>query len=380
MITHRSILDVWRNPRLKLVAVAAVLLLVASACGDDDTTDTTATATTQATTAATEAPTTTAAPVELDTVRYNLGWIPFTTSTGFWVGQRLGFYEEAGINLEIVPYANTAPDSLVDAGTVECGENYPDYQALAIVGAGMNETSIMTIGQMGLASVTVLETSDIQRPRDLDGKVYGGFGAIGEQEYIEALIQADGGVGDFTLVNLQASTYDALVSGQVDFVIGFDNYEVIDAELRGAPLRVFRYDDYGIPPTYSALVSCNRDWLEANPDVARRFVEATIRSWQWANDNPDDAVEILIEENIDTFTDDFGKEWMREGQRWQTENQWNFDENGNIGCQKPEIFIDGSQWLFDAGVYTDADGNPLTEAPDATSFYTNEFLPDYCNA
>jgi ABC-type nitrate/sulfonate/bicarbonate transport system substrate-binding protein len=223
-----------------------------------------------------------------------------------------------------------------------------------------------------------MESSDIMRPADLDGKIYGGWGAVGEQEYIEALIQADGGQGDFTFVGLAASTHEALISEQVDFVIGFDNYEVIDSELRGTPIRQFHYADYGIPPTYAGLITCNNDWLDENPDVARRFVEATARAWKWAHENPDEAVAILIEENPGMFPDDHSVEWMKQGQHWQTDNEWNLDEDGNVGCQRPEIFIDGSQWLFDAGVYTDADGNPLTEAPDATAFFTNEYLPDYC--
>ena len=77
------------------------------------------------------------------------------------------------------------------------------------------------------------DRADITSPRDLDGKIYGGFGGPARNRRCGAVIQAAGGRGEFTTVVLGTAAYEALYAGQVDFTEPFVAWEGIEAELRG---------------------------------------------------------------------------------------------------------------------------------------------------
>ena len=123
----------------------------------------------------------------------------------------------------------------------------------------------MAILQKTASAIGVLADGPIQRPRDLDGKTYAGFGYPNEVPTLKAVIQADGGTGDFTVATLDAAAYEALYNKQADFTIPFTAWEGVEAEQRGIGLRYFQFADYGFPEFYQVVLACDRQWLEREP-------------------------------------------------------------------------------------------------------------------
>jgi ABC-type nitrate/sulfonate/bicarbonate transport system substrate-binding protein len=102
------------------------------------------------------------------TVRLALDWTPNTDHTGFFVARHRGGYAAAGINLQILPYATSAPETLLAAHQAECGISFQDSLTFAVA-AGADIVSVAAILQRTASAIGVLADSPITRPRDLDG-------------------------------------------------------------------------------------------------------------------------------------------------------------------------------------------------------------------
>lgn len=314
-------------------------------------------------------PTPTAEPT---VVRLALDWTPNTNHTGFYVARSLGWYADAGVELDVLPYGGTAPEAVLAAGQADCGISFQDSLTFAVA-AGAPIRSVMAILQHTAQEIAVLESSAITRPRQLDGKTYAGFGYPNEVPTLEAVIRADGGKGAFDVVTLDTAAYEALYQGRADFVITFSAWEGVEAELRGIPLRTFAFTDYGFPDFYQVVLACNTDWLAANPDAARAFVGATVRGFELAASNPDEAATILVQENPGVF--DANTELPLASARFMSENGLLVDAAGKVGGQTLDEWTGYSSFLYEQGLLTGADGKPLAAAPDYASLFTNDFLP-----
>jgi NitT/TauT family transport system substrate-binding protein len=341
-----------------------VALLLVAACG--------APATSSA--PGTEAPSgsagSSAAP--LGTVRLALDWTPNTNHTGFFVAQAKGWYREAGVELQVLPYATTTPEALLAAGQAECGISFQDALTFAAA-AGAPIVSTMAILQHTAQEIAVLASSDIQRPRDLDGRTYAGFGYPNEEPTLRSVIKADGGSGTFTTVTLDTAAYEALFAKRADFVITFTAWEGIEAGLRDIDLRTFAFTDYGFPDFYQVVLACDRRWLDREPDLARAFLEATVRGFEFADDDPDAAAALLVKANPGIF--DGNPTLPAQSQRFLADGGYLHDDEGAIGRQTLETWQGYSGFLYDQGLLAGVDGKPLAAPPDYATLFTNDFLP-----
>jgi len=306
------------------------------------------------------------------TVRLALDWTPNTDHTAFFVAQHQGWYADAGIKLQILPYATATPETLMAAHQAECGISFQDSLTFAVA-AGADLQSVAAILQKTASAIGVLADGPLKRPRDLDGKTYAGFGYPNEVPTLKAVIQADGGKGDFTVATLDAAAYEALYQHKADFTIPFTAWEGVEATQRNIPLRYFHFSDYGFPEFYQVVLACDRQWLDANPDAARRFVATTAKGMQFSNDHPDDAAAMLVEQNPGVF--DANPGLPKASQEFLASGGYLVDANGTAGTQTLERWTAYSKFLYDQGLLADANGKPLTAPLDYGKLFTNDFLP-----
>ncbi len=306
------------------------------------------------------------------TVRLALDWTPNTDHTGFFVAQEKGWYAAAGIRLQVLPYASATPETLLAAHQAECGVSFQDSLTFAVA-AGADIVSVAAILQKTASAIGVLAAGPIQRPKDLDGRIYAGFGYPNEVPTLTAVIKADGGTGKFTVATLNSAAYEALYNKQADFTIPFTAWEGVEADLRGIDLRYFLFSDYGFPEFYQVVLACDRTWLEKDPDAARRFVAATVQGFDFAAKEPDAAAAILMSANAGVF--DSNKALPAASQRYLVDGGYLLDADGKFGTQTLARWEGYSGFLYDQGLLVDAAGKRLTTPPDYASLFTNEFLP-----
>ena len=304
------------------------------------------------------------------TIRFALDWSPNTNHTGLFVAQQRGWFEEAGLDVEILPYNNTAVDTIVDAGNAEFGISTHNSSTFSRA-SGAHTISVFAPLQKWATGIGVrADRRDITSPKDLDGKTYAGFGDPGEEKTLEQVIRNDGGTGEFTSVTLGTSAYEAVYSGQADFTVSYLAWEGIEAEHRGTPMRYFHYTDFGFPEAYAIVVDANEDWLADNPDRAAALVTALQRGYQAAADDPDAAARDLLAANPGAFNDE---QLVFESQRMLA-GQYMKDADGRVGRQTLEQWAGNSGFLYRSGLLTGPDGAPLTTEPDWSTYFTNDYL------
>ena len=371
--------------RTSLIATLAVVALVGAGCTSSPSATPSPTASSSAPSATPSAsgpgtPASSATPpasptpdvAHPDIVRFALDWTPNTDHTGLYVAQAKGWYHDAGIDLQILPYSSLVPETLMANGQADCGISFQDSLTFAVA-AGARIKSVMAVLQHTASAIAVLADSGITRPRQLDGKTYAGFGYPNEVPTLKAVIQADGGTGDFKVVVADSTAYEALYSHKADFTIPFLAWEGVEATERGIALRTFAFTDYGFPDFYQVVVACSDDWLTAHADAARRFVGATQRGYALAASDPDAASAMLIAQNPGVF--DANPKLPVDSQRFLASGGYLVDASGTVGTQTLAEWTAYSKFLYDQGLLTGPDGKPLTAPPDYASLFTNEFLP-----
>ncbi len=351
-----------RSSKLRwfLVAIAAALPLLIAACGGGSS-------------SSSGSESTESGGGETQDVSFQLDWTPNTNHTGLYVAQEKGFYEEAGINLKILPYSNAAADTIVGAGKADCGISFQENVPLAVA-AGTKEISVMTVVQHQVNELIVKQDSKFKSPKDLSGGTYGGFGLPYEQPMVDQMIEFDGGKGEVKNVILNTGAYEAVYNGDVDTSLAFRTWELIQAEEEGIELRKFPVTEYGVPDFYNVVVVCNDGWLEANPELAKKFVQATAKGYEFAVEDPKAAAKILIDANPGVFP----SESLVYASAEMLAKDYYLDEEGVFGCQTESRWQEGTDWLFEKGIIAGADGNPVAEAPALDTLYTSEYEPEAC--
>jgi ABC-type nitrate/sulfonate/bicarbonate transport system substrate-binding protein len=306
---------------------------------------------------------------EPTTVSFALDWVPNTNHTGFYVADARGYYAEEGVQLEILPYNNVSPDTLVGSAQANFGISFGTSIPFSVL-AGEPIASVLPITQQPIGALVYLNGGEIARPADLDGKTYAGFGAPYEEPIIKQVIQADGGAGDFEIVTLDTFAYEAVLSEQADFAWAFVTWEGVDFKLRGEDFGEFHFEDYGFPTWYEVVLMGNTEWMAENPDVASGFVRATKRGFEDVIADPEGTADILVEKNPDSLGE--SQELARASSTLLAEN-YLLDADGNFGTQVLETWTNFPRFLYELGLLVDANGDPLTAEPDYNLFFTNEY-------
>jgi ABC-type nitrate/sulfonate/bicarbonate transport system substrate-binding protein len=304
-------------------------------------------------------------------VRIALDWTPNTNHIGIYVAKAKGFYEAAGLDVEILPYADTSAGTLVSNGVAEfgiCGE----IEIFMQRAAGGDVKMVYGIVQTETGRLIFKGgREDIKSPKDLDGKTYGGFGGAWEDAVISSMIRNDGGLGTFQTVTLGTSAYEAVDNGAVDFTLEVYTWEGIAAQLENRQLGRFHYSDYGVPDEQTTAIASSEAYLKANPDQARAFIQATRQGYAYSVDHPDEACDLLISGSNGAL---LNTELVKASQKALIDGHFLKSESGAIGTVDPAKAEAIGAFLVEHGILLDANGAALKEKPDFTAYYTNDLL------
>ena len=301
-----------------------------------------------------------------------LDWTPDTNHTGVYVAQQLGYYSKRGIDLKIIPYATTAPETLISRGSADFGFSYQAGTAYAQA-SGEDVIGVFAPYQKGLYVLAYrANNAAIKTPKDFDGKTYAGFGTPDEKPELDYIIKKAGGTGNYKEVVLNTEAYDAVYNGEADFTIAEISWECVEGPLVGKPLKWFEPTAYGFPDSYSTLISSSQKFLGSNPTLARNFLAATAEGYQYAANNPHQAGTLLINANPGVFPQTalvYNSESVLKSGGYMT------TASGQVGTQSAAKWEDYGNFLYSNGLLTDSNGKALTSKPSWNDYYTNAYLP-----
>ena len=306
---------------------------------------------------------------KLTTMTLALDWTPNTNHTGIYAALQNGWYKDQGINLQLLPYSNNvSPDVLVSSGKADVGISSTE-SIVADAASGQPVVSIAAILQHNTSALVTLASSGLTRPRDLDGKVYGGFGAPYEGAVVGEIIKKDGGKGNFKNVTLSVDAMQALESHRVDFAWVFEGWEVIQAERQGIKLNVMPITNYGIPDYYTPNIITSPNEIQQKSDLLHRFMAATLKGYDYARSNPQQAAQDLIDLAPKGTFPDAGLVFASQ----QFLSPRYVDSGRTWGMQDASAWQGYPEFILQSGGVQDASGKTVTSL-NLNALYTNQFL------
>ena len=210
------------------------------------------------------------------------------------VAQQRGFFAEAGLEVEMIEPADpNDPPRLVAAKKAEIAISYQPQLHIQ-VGAGLPLARFATLVATPLTTLLVLDESPVKTIADLKGRKVG-FSVGGfEDAILKAMLEPNGlSLSDIELINVNFSLSPALMSGQVDAVIGaYRNFELNQLEIEGRKGRAFYVEEEGVP-AYDELIAVTHRERLSDPALAR-FVDAMERGVQYLVNHPEESWELFV--------------------------------------------------------------------------------------
>ncbi|QQG40477.1 MAG: ABC transporter substrate-binding protein [Candidatus Levyibacteriota bacterium] len=306
---------------------------------------------------------------KLTAVTLALDYTPNTNHTGIYVAQKKGYYKNEGIEVKILPYSgNVSSEILVSTNKADVGVSYTEG-VVTSVASGNPVVSIATIIRHNTSSLAATENSGIKTPKDLDGKIYGGFGAPFENAVISEMIKKNNGKGNFKTVMLDIDGIKALETKKIDFVWIFDAWTGVQAKRQGVKLVSFSLIKYGIPDYYTPVLISGPTQIKGRPEILRKFIKATTKGYNFAIQNPEESAQILIDSAQKGMFDD--KEFVVESQKYLSPRYT--DPDKPWGVQDEKAWTEFPKFILSTGQIKDASGSAVTTL-DFTKLYTNQFF------
>ncbi len=299
-------------------------------------------------------------PDGLENVTVTLDWVPNTNHTGLYTAKALGYYEEEGLDVDIVQLSSSSVEQLLATGSSDFGVTYQE----AITYARLSEIPVVSIAaviQHNASGFASLKSKGIVTPKDFEGMRYGGWGAPAEEATIKSLMDQTG--ADFSKVEMVItgeSDFFASSEKDADFFWVYYAWDVIAAQLRGIELNYI--DLAPIEPAldyYTPVIATGEALIDENPELIKRFMRATAKGYQFAMDNPDEAASILLE-----YAPELDSELVRASQNW-LKDHYQADAD-KWGIQSKEVWENYALWLLDNGL--------VDEMLDAEQAFTNDFI------
>jgi len=230
-----------------------------------------------------------------DDLKVTLNWLPGQASAGIIYADALGYYRDAGINLTIEPGKGSGTTSqLVAAGNTDVGlANGPSAISIAVKGAPVKIIApIYQAAQWGMIS---LKDTPIRTPKDLEGKTVAIPPGGADIPLFEAMVTANNlDKSKINIVSADAATYISLLAEKkVDAVSEAPTEVIVPLAEQGVEAKILYYKDNGAPLVGLSLIA-REDKLKENPDLYKRFVEATLKGYAAVAKDPSAAAEAIV--------------------------------------------------------------------------------------
>jgi ABC-type nitrate/sulfonate/bicarbonate transport system substrate-binding protein len=292
-----------------------------------------------------------------------LDWTPNTNHAGMYLAEAKGWYEQAGLDVRFIEPGDAGSLQVLAAGRADVAVSVQE-ELIPARAEGLPVQSVAAILPHNTSSLATLASDHIERPRDLEGKTYGGFGGKLEEALIDRLVSCDGGdpkkvkiveVGNEDYrIGLERNQYDA-----VWIFDGWDRIKIDDIE--GVDLGSLAFRDHTdcIPDWYTPLLATSTKVEQGRAADLKAFLAATAKGYQAAMRDPEASAKALL------AATDLPEDLVTRSARYLATRY--ADDPARWGRQDAKVWRDFSAFLVDAGL--------LDEPIDVDAAWTNAYLP-----
>jgi ABC-type nitrate/sulfonate/bicarbonate transport system substrate-binding protein len=297
----------------------------------------------------------------LDKTTVVLDWTVNTNHTGLYVAQAKGWFQDAGLDVEVQPAPESGAVGLVASGRADFAYSYQE-ELLQARSGGLALTAVAAVIQNNTSGFAMRKSANIHRPKDFEGKRYGGWGSPMDEATIKTLMKADGGdPSKVTIVNFGEQDFFSGTEKNIDFAWVFEGWTVQEAAVRGIPLDYIDLRKFDpVFNEFTPVMVTSEALLKKNPAKAKAFLVALTKGYQYAIAHPDEAAAILLKAapELNPALVKLSQKFLAGQYQAQAARWGEFDAGRWNGFQK---------WMVDNGIL-----RPLT--PGQLPF-TNDYLP-----
>jgi NitT/TauT family transport system substrate-binding protein len=312
---------------------------------------------------------------ELTPVKLQLQWLPQGQFAGYFAAQELGYFEEEGLDVEIIPSGgDIVPQDALANGDVDYAIAWVP-KVLGSIEQGANLTNIGQIFQKSGTLQVSFADSAIDSVDDFEGKRIGSWG-FGNEWEIFAAMAAEGLDSSTVQIITQDFNMNAFLQGDIDAAqaMTYNEYAQLLETVNPDTGELYTADDFNVisyEDTVGAMLQdaiwADTERLESNEEYQETtvaFLKAVIKGWIYAAENPEEASEITIAA---------GSGWGPSHELWMVNetNKLIWPAPAGIGI------IDEAAW--DATVegalsaVNESGASPITEEPPASA-WSNEWI------
>ncbi|WP_299208468.1 ABC transporter substrate-binding protein [uncultured Tateyamaria sp.] len=237
-----------------------------------------------------------------DDVTLQLKWVTQAQFAGYYVALEKGFYGEEDLNVTVKPGGpDIAPTQVLAGGGADVTVEWMPA-ALAAREKGLPMVNIAQPFKSSGMMLTCRKDAGVETTEDFPGKTLGVWFFGNEFPFLSWMSQleipTDGSDAGVEVLK-QGFNVDPILNGQAACVstMTYNEYwQVIDAGLTPDDLTVFKYEDNGVATLEDGLYVLEENLTDpAFEDKMVRFVRASMKGWKYAEENPDEAAEIVLE-------------------------------------------------------------------------------------
>ncbi|WP_170358004.1 ABC transporter substrate-binding protein [Ruegeria arenilitoris] len=246
---------------------------------------------------------TASAALAADEVTLQLKWVTQAQFAGYYVAKDKGFYEEEGLDVTILPGGpDIAPTQVIAGGGADVTVEWMPA-ALAAREKGLPLVNIAQPFKSSGMMLTCWKDAGISSPEDLKNRTLGVWFFGNEFPFMSWMSQLGidtGGKSENGVEVLkQGFNVDPLLQRQADCIstMTYNEYwQVIDAGVSPDELVTFKYEDQGVATLEDGLYVLEENLGDAAfVEKMERFVRASMKGWKYAEEHPDEAAEIVLE-------------------------------------------------------------------------------------
>lgn len=237
-----------------------------------------------------------------DELTLQLKWVTQAQFAGYYVAKDKGFYDEAGLDVTIKaggPDIN--PSQVIAGGGADVVVDWMP-SALATREKGVPLVNIAQVFQKSGMMLTCRKDSGVATPADFPGKTLGVWFGGNEYPFLNWMnklgYKTDGSEGGVNVLK-QGFNVDPLLQKQAACIstMTYNEYwQVIEAGVKPEELITFKYEDEGVATLEDGLYTLDASLQDpAMVEKLAKFVKASMKGWEYAVANPDEAVKIVLE-------------------------------------------------------------------------------------
>ncbi len=235
-------------------------------------------------------------------VTLQLKWVTQAQFAGYYVAKAKGFYDAAGLDVEIKPGGpDISPPQVIAGGGADVVIDWMP-SALASREKGVALVNIAQPFKRSGMMLTCRADSGIKAPADFKGKTLGVWFFGNEYPFLSWMSQlgiGTAGGADGVNVLKQGFNVDPILQKQADCIstMTYNEYwQVIDAGLKPEELVVFKYEDQGVATLEDGLYVLEDRLKDPKfVETMAKFVKASMRGWDYARANTEESAKIVLE-------------------------------------------------------------------------------------